>query len=72
MEGLPALLAADPAVQLQAVPRIVRDRARFGKGSACVVQAEVVAQGVTAHGQTEGLVEFGQVDGGCQGESNQV
>ena len=71
-KGLPALLAADPAFQFQAIARIVRDRVCFGRGSACVVLAEVFAQGVAAHGPAEGLVEFGQVDGRSQCEIKQV
>ena len=71
-KGLPALLAADPVFQFQAVTRIMCDRVRFDRGSACVVQAEIFAHGVTAHGPAEGSVEFGEADGCCQYETKQV
>ena len=79
IKGLSALLAAEPAfalclalLVLQTVIRIVGDRIFFGGGLARVVQTEVPAQGVAAHGPTEGLVEFGEVDGCCQEEIYQV
>ena len=79
VEGLTAPLAADLAFALppvlfvlQAVIRIVGDRVFPGGGLAGVVQAEVPAHRIAAHGPAEGLVEFGEVDGCCQGESNQV
>ena len=43
------------------------DRVFFGGALAGIVHAEIPAQGVAAHGPAEGLVEFGEVDGGYQG-----
>ena len=74
-----ALLAAESAfalrptlIMLQAVIIIVGNTVFFGGGLAGRVQAEVPAQAISAHGPAEGQVEFGEVDGRCQGETYQV
>ena len=79
VEGLTAPLTTNLAfalflvlLVLQAVIRIVGDRVFLCGGLARVVQAEVPAQAIAAHGPAEGTVEFGEIDGCCQGESNRV
>ena len=51
---------------------IVGDRVFPGGGLAGVVQAEVFAQGVVAHGPAEVPVEFGEGGGGCQRSTKQL
>ena len=79
IKGMTALFATDLAfalppvlIVLQAVIRIVGDRVFLCGGLAGVVHAEVPAQAIAAHGPAEGLVEFGEVEGSCQGETYRV
>ena len=51
---------------------VVGDRVFPSGRLARVVQAEVAAQGIATHSPTEGPVESGEVDGGCERETDQV
>ena len=68
IKRLPTPQAAERAVVIQAVTRIAGDRLLLRGGRPGVVQAEVAAHRIAAHGPAEEQVELGQGNGCCQDE----
>ena len=66
VERQAAILAAHPAVRIQPVAVIVGRFAALFRDRPGIGDAEMLAQGVAAHGPVEGTAELWQVEGRCQ------